>query len=52
MSPEFGDVAIMHATGWSWDELMNTPIHIVQKYQMYLAVRNAKINGGSLDFDD
>lgn len=42
----------MEATGWSWPELMGTPIDVVKKHQLYLLVKAARESGGSMFNDD
>ena len=49
---EFAEVALMAATGWSWHTLETTPADVVQRMAVYLAVRQAREAGGSLDFTD
>ena len=43
---------LMEATGWSWTELMDTPLDVVRRHQTYLAVRNVKDTGGTMEFED
>lgn len=33
---------LMEATGWSWPELMTTPLDVIRRHQTYLAVKNAR----------
>ena len=40
----------MAATGWTWAELNETPMEIVAKMTIYLAVKNVKEFGGELNF--
>ena len=40
----------MEATGWSWPELMATPIDVVRRHQTYLAVKTAKETKADLQF--
>ncbi len=42
----------MDATGWSWSELMATPLDVVRRHQTYLAVRQVKESGGSLEIPE
>lgn len=47
---EFEEAHIMAATGWSWQALQATPADVVQRVTIYLAVREARANQGSLEF--
>jgi hypothetical protein len=49
---EFVDAHIMAATGWTWATLMETPADVVEKMALYLAVRQARDLGGTLDFPE
>lgn len=42
----------MAATGWTWEELQQTPAEIVNLMSLYLAVRSTKESGGDLHFDE
>ena len=35
----YGDVALMESTGWTWQELQDTPEDIVRRTQVYLSVQ-------------
>ena len=47
--PQFAEVHLMAATGWSWRDLRATPADIVQKTAIYLAVKHAMDSGSALD---
>ncbi len=47
---EFSEAHIMAVTGWSWAALMETPVDVVEKMAIYLAVRHVRDIGGALDF--
>ena len=47
--PQFAEVHLMAATGWSWRDLRATPADIVQKMAIYLAVKHAMDSGSALD---
>ena len=47
---EFADTQIMSATGWTWQELQNTPADEVELMVTYLAVKNTREGGGNLNF--
>ena len=49
--PGFAEVHIMAATGWDWAKLQSTPADVVRRMVVYLFVREARANGGSLEFD-
>ena len=49
---EFEETHMMAATGWSWQVLQATPIDVVQKMAIYLAVSDARNTQGSLDFPE
>ena len=49
---DFAEVHIMAATGWSWQELQNTPVDVVEKMVTYLDVTRAVSSGSSLDLSD
>ncbi len=49
---EFAEVHIMAATGWSWQELQNTPADVVENMVTYLGVTQAVGSGSSLDLPD
>ncbi len=49
---EFEESHMMAATGWSWQALQATPIDVVQKMALYLAVSDARNTQGSLDFTE
>ena len=49
---EFAEVALMAATGWSWHALEVTPVDVVQRMAVYLAVHQAQETGGTLVFPD
>ena len=49
---ELEEVHIMAATGWSWQALQGTPVDIVQKMTIYLAVAEARATSGSLNFSE
>ena len=44
-------VQLMQATGWSWTELMETPFDVVQRTEVYMAVRAVLEHGGTLTFE-
>lgn len=46
----FAEAHIMAATGWDWATLQRTPADVVQRMVVYLSVREARANGGSLEF--
>ena len=46
---EYADVALMAATGWSWRDLQATPVDVVRRMQVYLAVRSVRDRGGELE---
>ena len=48
--PDFADVHLMLATGWSWRELQETPADVVARAWTYLAVRETRETGGELDY--
>ena len=48
--PHFEEVHLMAVTGWDWSALQETPADVVHKMATYLAVRQARDTGGSLDF--
>jgi hypothetical protein len=50
--PNFAEVHVMAATGWSWHTLQETPADIVQKMALYLAVQHARATSASLDFSE
>ena len=50
--PEYSDIQLMQLTGWSWDELQNTPIDVAQRTQVYLLVKHAKESGVEVDIED
>ena len=52
MPPQFGDVSLMVATGWSWRELQETPAETVNLMSIYPAIKNAKDNKESLTLED
>lgn len=52
MPPEYEWNMLMEATGWSWPELMATPMDVVRRHQTYLAVKQTKDSGGSMQFDE
>ncbi len=47
----FVEAHVMATTGWDWATLQRTPADVVQRMVVYLAVREARANGGSLEFD-
>ena len=49
---EFAEVHIMASTGWSWQELQNTPADVVEMMVTYLCVAQAIGSGSSLDLPD
>ena len=49
---EFAEVHIFAHTGWTWQELQETPADIVRKMAVYLAVKLARDSGGTLDFPE
>jgi hypothetical protein len=48
--PEFSEVHLMAATGWSWHTLQETPADVVRMMAVYSAVAQAMERGGSVDF--
>ena len=48
--PEFSEVHLMAANGWSWHTLQNTPADVVRLMAVYSAVAQAVERGGSVDF--
>ena len=49
---QFAEAHIMAATGWSWQELQNTPADVVEMMVTYLCVTQAISSGSSLDLPD
>ena len=49
---EFADVHLMALTGWSWDTLMKTPADVVERMAIYLAVKEARESGQTLDYPE
>ena len=49
--PQFEEVHLMAATGWSWETLQRTPADVVEKMAVYLAVVQTRDIGGALEFD-
>jgi hypothetical protein len=41
----YSDVALMESTGWSWQELQDTPEDVVRGMRMYLSVKSAVEQG-------
>ena len=52
LTDEFAEVHIMAATGWSWQELQNTPADVVEMMVTYLCVTQAISSGSTLDLPD
>lgn len=52
ITPEFIEAHLLAATGWSWHTLQVTPVDVVQRMAMYLAVKKARDTGGTLTFAD
>ena len=50
MPPEFHDSYLMDVTGWSYETLQETPVDVVDQYEMYLSVKNAVVNHLKLPF--
>ena len=42
----------MDATGWSWPELESTPVAVLERHALYLAVKRVAQHGGELDFEE
>ena len=49
---EFAEVHIMALTGWSFQSLLETPVDIVERMAIYLAVKQARDLGGDLDLPE
>ena len=49
---DFEANAIMDATGWSWPELESTPVAVLERHALYLAVKRVAQHGGELDFEE
>ncbi len=49
---EFFEAHIMAATGWTWEALQETPVDVVRRLAVYLAVRQAHASQETLDFQD
>lgn len=45
----FAEAHLLALTGWTWHDLQETPADVVQKLAIYLAVRHAMDNRGSLE---
>ena len=41
----YGDVALMQSTGWTWQELQDTPEDVALRMQTYLSVKAAVERG-------
>jgi hypothetical protein len=41
----YSDVALMESTGWSWQELQDTPEGVVRGMRMYLSVKSVVEQG-------
>tara|TARA_Y100000310_G_scaffold50965_1_gene47020 strand:- start:165 stop:332 length:168 start_codon:yes stop_codon:yes gene_type:complete len=52
MPPEFSDVNLMMATGWTWHELEETPAEIVRLVSIHLVVKDAKDNDKHISLED
>ena len=52
LTDEFAEAHIMAATGWSWQELQNTPADVVEMMVTYLCVTQAISSGSTLDLPD
>ena len=52
LPPEFEANTIMDATGWSWPELESTPVAVLERHALYLAVKRVTQNGGDLEFTE
>ena len=48
---EFSESHIMAITGWSCRDLQETPLDVVSRMALYLAVRQTREVGGTLEFD-
>ena len=46
----FFEIQLMAATGWSWQTLQSTPVDVVMKMALFLAVSNIREEGGALQF--
>ena len=49
---EFVEAHIMALTGWSWETLMETPADVIERLAIYLAVKQVRAVGGTLDFPE
>ena len=49
---EFAEAHMMAQTGWSWETLQETPADVVERMATYLAVREAREIGGTLDLSE
>jgi hypothetical protein len=49
---QFAEPHIMALTGWSWETLQETPADVVELMAVYLAVRQVRDVGGTLDFPE
>jgi hypothetical protein len=47
---EFAEVHVMSVAGWSWEELQETPVDVVERMALYKAVTDTMRSGGTLDF--
>ena len=52
LPPDYADVALLAATGWTWQELQETPSDIVHRMRVYLAVQSVAERGGELGVSD
>ena len=50
--PQYVEVCLMAATGWTWQVLGETPADIVHRMAVYLAVKGARDNKGTLEFSE
>ena len=41
----YGDVALMESTGWTWQELQDTPEDVVRRMRVYLSVKSVVERG-------
>ena len=45
----FAESHVLALTGWTWAALQETPVDVVDRMAVYLAVRQARETGGTLD---
>lgn len=50
--PQFVEVHLLAQTGWSWQTLLETPVSVVERMALYLAVRRTRETGGNLRMEE